>query len=58
MLYAKETILYKRRADLEIRGIENIWIELINNHKRINFGIFFIDLQILILITFQIFKIL
>ena len=41
MLYVKETILYKRRADLEIRGIENIWIELINNHKRILFGIFY-----------------
>ena len=41
MLYVKETILYKRRADLEIRGIENIWIDLINNHKRILFGIFY-----------------
>ncbi|MCG7868583.1 MAG: endonuclease/exonuclease/phosphatase family protein [Candidatus Thiodiazotropha taylori] len=41
MLYVKETIFYKRREDLEIRGVENIWIELANNHKRILFGIFY-----------------
>ena len=41
MLYVKETIFYKRREDLEIRGLENIWIELANNHKRILFGIFY-----------------
>ena len=37
MLYVKETIFYKRREDLEI---ENIWIELANNHKHILLGIF------------------
>ena len=41
MLYVKETIFYKRREDLEIRGLENIWIELANNHKRILFVIFY-----------------
>ena len=41
MLYVKTGIHYKRRADLEIRDIENIWIELINNHKHILFGLFY-----------------
>ena len=35
MLYIKTGIYYKRRADLEIRDIESIWIELVNNHKHI-----------------------
>ena len=39
ILYVKTGIHYKRRADLEIRDIENIWIELINNH--ILFGMLF-----------------
>ena len=30
-----------RRGDLEIRGVENIWIELANNHKRVLFGVFY-----------------
>ena len=33
--YVKEEIRYKRRDDLEIRGIESIWIEVANKHKRI-----------------------
>ena len=41
ILYVKETLRYKRRADLEIRDIECIWIELINNHQRILFGLFY-----------------
>ena len=41
ILYIKETLRYKRRADLEIRGIECIWIELMNNHQRILFGLFY-----------------
>ena len=56
MLYVKETLFYKRRDDLEIRGVENIWIELANNHKRILFGVFFIDHQVLMLPTFQILR--
>ena len=41
MLYVKENIYYKRREDLEIRGVENIWIEIANNHRRILFGLFY-----------------
>ena len=41
ILYVKETLRFKRRADLEIRGIECIWIELLNNHQRILFGLFY-----------------
>ena len=33
MLYVNTSIHYKRRADLEIRDKESIWIELVNNHK-------------------------
>ena len=40
-LYVKENIHYKRRLDLKIRGIESIWIELANKHKRILFGLFY-----------------
>ena len=42
ILYVKETLFYKRRGDLEIRGVENIWIELANNHKRVLFGVFYV----------------
>ena len=38
MIYVKDCLHYKRRADLESRNIESIWIELTNNHKRILFG--------------------
>ena len=41
ILYIKEGIRYKRRKDLEIRGIESIWVELANKHKRILFGLFY-----------------
>ena len=41
MLYVKETLYYKRRDDLEIRDIESIWIELVNHHKHILFGLFY-----------------
>ena len=40
-MYVKESLRYKRRADLEIRDIECILIELINNHQRILFGLFY-----------------
>ena len=36
MIYVKEGIHYKRRHDLELRGIESIWIELVHNHVYIN----------------------
>ena len=41
IIYIKEGIYYKRRADLEVRDLENIWIEVANNHKRILFGLFY-----------------
>ena len=41
MIYVKEGLHYKRRADLEIQGIECIWIEVANNNKRILFGLFY-----------------
>ena len=41
IIYIKDGIHYKRRADLEIRDLENIWIEVANNHKRILFGLFY-----------------
>ena len=40
-LYVKETLYYKRRDVLEIRDIESIWIELVNHHKHILFGLFY-----------------
>ena len=40
ILCVKEGIHYKRTDDLEITGIESIWIELVNKHKHILFGVF------------------
>ena len=41
MIYVKDCLHYRRRADLESRNIESLWIELSNNHKRILFGLFY-----------------
>ena len=41
MIYVKDTIYYKRRLDLEPRGIECIWIELVLKHKHVLFGLFY-----------------
>lgn len=41
MVYVKEGIHYKRRDDLELRGIECIWIEVANSRKHILFGLFY-----------------
>ena len=41
LIYVKEGLHYKPREDLEIRGIECIWIEVANNNKRILFGLFY-----------------
>ena len=35
ILYVKEAIHYYRRQDLEPRGTECIWIELVNKHKHV-----------------------
>ena len=40
IIYVKEGLYYRRRQDLEPRGIECIWIELSNKHKRTLFGLF------------------
>ena len=42
ILYVKNNIHYKRRHDLELRGVESIWIELALKHKHILFGVFYI----------------
>ena len=41
MVYVKDCLHYRRRADSESRNIESIWIELTNNHKRVLFGLFY-----------------
>ena len=41
MIYVKERIYYKCRDDLEIRGIECLWIEVANHNKRIRFALFY-----------------
>ena len=38
ILYIKNGIYFKRRDNLEIRGIESLWIEISNNRKHILFG--------------------
>ena len=37
----EEGIYYKRKDDLEIQGIERIWIEVANHNKRILFARFY-----------------
>ena len=41
LVYVKESLNYKRRQDLELPGIECIWIELILQHKHVLFGLFY-----------------
>ena len=41
MTYVNEGIYYKCRDDLEIRGIECLWIEVANHNKRIRFALFY-----------------
>ena len=45
MIYVKEGLHYKRRDDLEIRGIECIWIEVANHNKQILFALFLAHLS-------------
>ena len=40
IIYVKDSLFYRRRDDLELREIENIWIEITIKHKRILFGLF------------------
>ena len=41
IIYVMEGLHYRRRQDLEPRGIECIWIELFNNHKRTPFSVYY-----------------
>ena len=41
IVYVKQSLFYKRRKDLEIQGLETIWIEVIVKHKHILFGTFY-----------------
>ena len=41
IVYVKNGIFYKRREDLEIRGLECLWIEVINPRRRILFELFY-----------------
>ena len=41
MIYVKDCLHYRRRADLESRNIESIRIKLTNKHKRVLFGLFY-----------------
>ena len=50
MIYVKDYLQYRRRADLESRNIESIWIELNNNHKRVLFGLFIVPLTLILTI--------
>ena len=40
-VYIKETLYSKRRSDLEIRGVENIWIEVKLKHGSVLIGTFY-----------------
>ena len=41
VLYVRDTILCKRRADLEVQGLEAVWVELQIKRKRILVGGFY-----------------
>ena len=41
LLYVKSGIFYKRKSDLEINGLECIWIEVVINKKSLLFGLFY-----------------
>ena len=41
VLYVRDTILCKRRADLEVHGLEAVWVELQIKRKRILIGGFY-----------------
>ena len=41
ILYVKDTLYYIRRRDLELAGVECLWIELSLKHKKFPFGLFY-----------------
>ena len=40
-MYARDTILCKRRLDLEVRWVETVWVELQIKRKQTLFGGFY-----------------
>ena len=57
IVYFKNGIFYKHREDLEIRGLECLWIEIINPCRRILLLEFSLEHLTLILTTITILKI-
>ena len=42
MLYIKSTLSYKRRIDLEVQGVECIWVEInLKSNRKVMFGLFY-----------------
>ena len=41
IIYVKDSIHYRRRNNLELQGIECIWIQLTLKHKHVLFGLFY-----------------
>ena len=41
IIYVKDSLFYRHRDELELRGIENIWIEKTIKHNCILFGLFY-----------------
>ena len=41
IIYVKDSIHYRRRNDLELQGIESIWVQLTLKHKHVLFGLFY-----------------
>ena len=41
LIYIKDNLHYTRRFDLELPGVECIWVEIIMKHKRLLFGTFY-----------------
>ena len=41
LIYVKDNLAFQRRNDLELPGIESIWIEIILKHKHVLFGVFY-----------------
>ena len=41
MVYVKDNITYSRRQDLELLGIENIWIDVSTNNRHVLIDTFY-----------------
>ena len=57
IVYVKNGIFYKRREDLDIRGLECLWIEVIKTHVdkfSVDFSIEYLTLMLTIIIISKI----